>query len=217
MLILQGLQGVSQQLAAFAQDTAEQFDAVDSRLGPHPQRRPVADRLSDQLTTVQTQLMTLRTSLSTLQSSVDRLHSEIELLFRTEATNNLGTITSQSIGYAALNTDRLSPTQFGAAAGALNQDATGTAHSAAVLKPPTAFAPASALGLGDLDPNINFFNLFPGQARDGIAFPGTLSPDCLDQHDGVLCLPDPDFWAASSRAYGRNCCWRTATTSPARG
>ncbi|MFL5539189.1 MAG: galactose-1-phosphate uridylyltransferase, partial [Longimicrobiaceae bacterium] len=79
-LILQGLQGVSQQLAAFAQETAAQFAAVDARLeGLTRDVGLLADRLSGQLAEAQTQLTGLRSALSTLQSSVDLLHSEIQL------------------------------------------------------------------------------------------------------------------------------------------
>ena len=88
-LILQGLQGVSQQLSAFAQETATQFRAVDARLETiSRQVSSLAAQLSTQLAEARTQLTGLGNALGDLQSSVDRLHSEIQRLFAEDARNN---------------------------------------------------------------------------------------------------------------------------------
>ena len=207
-LILQGLQGVSQQLAAFSLATAESFRAVDTRLEALTRQVGTqAEQLSAQIADAQTQLSGLGSALSTLQGSVDRLHSEIQLLFSQGARNDLGTIINQSVGYTELNDERLPRTQFAYSAGALFQDATATALTPTVLNVPPAFDAGTASRLGDLDPNVNFFALFPGRVTDSA--PGTTWPAPLDDYcpggdlGRGLCLPDPDFWAAASRAFAQ--------------
>ena len=207
-LILQGLQGVSQQLSAFAAETADRFRGLDARLeGLTRQVGSLAGQLSAQLAEAQTQLTGLGTALATLQGSVDQLHSEIQLLFAQGARNDLGTIVNQSIGYETLNGERLPRTQFAISAGALFQDATSTAFTPTVLNAAPAFDAATAFRLGDLDPNVNFFALFPGRVVDApasVAWPAPFDDSCPggDVSRG-LCLPDPDFWAASSRAFAQ--------------
>src|SRR3954471_12839672 len=106
-LILQGLQGVSQQLSAFAQETAAQFRAVDARLEAlNRQVATLASQLSAQLAEVRGQLTGLGTALSDLQSSVDRLHSEIQRLFEQNAINTLRGTVSESVGYTQNNGGR---------------------------------------------------------------------------------------------------------------
>jgi hypothetical protein len=202
-LILQGLQGVSQQLSAFAAATAAQFRGVDARL--EALTREVAtlgQQLSTQIAEAQAQIMTLGDSLARLQGSVDRLQEEIRLLFEANARNDLRTLTSQTLGYEQLNERPLGQEAFASAAAALLTDAMDASFSDIVLRRPGTFDALAAAGLGGLDPSINFFALFPGRRADspaGIDWPGALNSTCADA-DGLLCLPSPDFWATSSRA-----------------
>lgn len=203
-LILQGLQGVSGQLSAFARATAAQFEGLDARLEQLTQDVSVlADRLSTQITNLHTQVNGLSSSLIALQGSVDRLHSEIQRLFAQDAENDLATITNQSLGRGGL--DELG---LRGPAGALYTDATKIAQSETVLIPPSAFDAPTAGAIGPIDPNLNFFAFFPTHVSDstaGTAWPRRALTDTCTGGDAklLLCLPDPDFWATSSRAYAQ--------------
>ncbi|HEY6891027.1 MAG TPA: hypothetical protein VI300_24705, partial [Solirubrobacter sp.] len=205
-LILQGLQGVSQQLSAFAMATSAQFAGLDERLERLTRDVGVlADRLSTQLTDLRTQLNGFGGALLGLQGSVDRLNNEIKLLFAQGARNDLDTVTSQYLGRGGLDTRDL-PTP----AGALYADAARIAFSPTVLNTPAAYDAQTVAGLGDLNPNVNFFALFPRRVADstaGLAWPPALDDTCRDCQGSPppseSALPDPAFWAASSRAYAQ--------------
>ena len=119
-LILEGLQGVSQQLSAFANATAAQFRGIDVRL--EALTREVAtlgQQLSTQIAEARAQITTLGDALARLQGSVDRLQEEIRLLFAADARNDLRTLTSQTLGYEQLNGRPLGQEAFANAAAAL--------------------------------------------------------------------------------------------------
>jgi hypothetical protein len=214
-LILTGLQDISKQLSAFEQYTSARFNEIDARLsGLADQVSATAYRLSAQLADAQAQITGLGNALSSLQGSVDRLQSEVQALFAQDARNGLGTIIDQFLGYEATNGQPPSLAQVSFAAGALYQDATATALSPTVLSEPAGFTAldASALvranGQIALDPNINLFNQFAPAVSDSFAatpWPGPLSSTCAAGSDpgAGLCLPDPDFWAASARAFAQ--------------
>ena len=209
-LILQGLQGVSKQLSAFAEETAAQFRAVDARLEALTRQvGTLADQLSSQLAEARTQLTGLGNALSDLQSSVDRLHSEIQRLFAEGARNNLRTLVTQSIGYSQINDGRRLPrdTQFAPAAAALFDNATATSLSQIVLSSPLGYDAAAAAKIGELDPSINFFALFPQRVTDSpapAAWPRALTDTCpADNLVSGRCLPSPDYWAVSARAFAQ--------------
>ena len=209
-LILQGLQGVSKQLSAFAEETAAQFRAVDARLEALTRQvGTLADQLSSQLAEARTQLTGLGTALSDLQSSVDRLHSEIQRLFAEGARNNLRALVSQTIGYSQINGGRRLPrdSQFAPAAAELFDNATATSLSDIVLSSPLGYDAAAAAKIGELDPSINFFALFPQRVTDSpapAAWPRALTDTCpADNVASGRCLPSPDYWAVSARAFAQ--------------
>jgi hypothetical protein len=208
-IILQGIQNISQQLSDFEQYTQSAFHAVDLQLSNLSSQ---VSQLSAQLTQAQNQLTQLATTLSALQSSVDRLESEVKSLFAQGARNDLATLVNQYIGYQQVNGAPLSQSQFATAAGALFQDATGTALTQTVLNVPSAFDASDAntlLNASDpltLDSNINLFSLYGAQVSDAppsIGWPGALTKTCAPNADHALCLPDPDFWATSARAFAQ--------------
>jgi hypothetical protein len=203
-LILEGLQDVSGQLSAFARATAVQFEGLDARLQRLTQDVSVlADRLSTQLVDLRTQIDGLATALTRLQGSVDRLHSEIQRLFRQGAVNEINTIANQWLGRGGLDEIGLR-----APAGALYTAATDIALRDTVLNPPSAFDAPAAAAIADIDTNVNFFAFFPTRVSDstaGIAWPDrALTDTCTPGEPArLLCLPDPSFWAGSSRAYAQ--------------
>ena len=207
-LILQGLQGVSMQLAAFARATEAQFRGIDARLQALTHDvATLAGQLSAQLTEARMQLTGLNTALVNLQGSVDRLHSEIQRLFAggrgQRPRHGRSTPTS---GAAALSREALATP-----VGALYTDATRTATSETVLSESSAFDALTAGMRGDLDRNVNFFALFPGRVTDSAPGIDWAAPSSLGLADTCpggkpsrgLCLPAPDFWAASSRAFAQ--------------
>jgi hypothetical protein len=203
-VILQGLQGVSQQLSAFAQETAAQFGIVDARLETlSRQVGTLAGQLSAQLAEARTQLTGLGNALSDLQGSVDRLHSEIQQLFADGARNALRTLVTQSVGYAQINNGRrLSAEQFAPAAAALFDNATATSLSQTVLTSPLGFDAPAAAAITELDPSVNFFALFPASVTDApstVTWPAPLTVPCKTGR----CLPSPDYWAVASRAFAQ--------------
>jgi hypothetical protein len=214
-LILTGLQDISKQLAAFEQYTSARFNEIDARLsGLADQVSASAFRLSAQLADAQAQITGLGNALSSLQGSVDRLQSEVQALFAQDARNGLGTVIDQFLGYEVTNGEPPSLAQVSYAAGALYQDATATALSPTVLSAPDGFDTLGASSLlrsnGQiaLDPNINLFNQFGPAVSDSFAatpWPGPLSATCAAGSDpgSGLCLPDPDFWSASARAFAQ--------------
>jgi hypothetical protein len=202
-VILQSLQGISQQLSAFARSTEAQFRTLDARLVTLTRDvATLAEQLSAQLAEVRTQLTGFSTALINLQASVDRLHAEIQRLFAQGARNDLDTTINTWLGGGDLTADQLR-----VPAGALYTDATRIALTETVLNPTDAFDALTAGMRGELDPNVNFFALFPGQVSDSpssIAWPPALSSTCPGgSPTRGLCLPSPDFWAASSRAYAQ--------------
>ena len=59
-----------------------------------------------------------------------------------------------------------------------------------------------------LDTNINYFNLFGAGPTDNpstVSWPGALTTTCATGADVAagICLPDPDYWATSARAFGQ--------------
>ncbi len=227
-IILQGIQDISQQLSDFEQYTQAAFHAIDTQLANlSDQIAQDSYQLSVQLTQVQQQITQLASKLTTLQSSVDHLQSEVQSLFAQGAKNDLGTLVNQDLGYQQANGVPLPQSQFAQAAGALYQDATSTALSSTVTAPPSGFDALNANGLVtpadplSLDANVNFFNLFGSQVTDSppsIVWPGPLTNTCAagaDPQHG-LCLPDPDFWATSARAFAQLLTENPAYVTPTR-
>jgi List-Bact-rpt repeat protein len=212
-IILQGIQNISQQLSDFEQYTQAAFHALDTALsGISTQIAQDAYQLSAQLTQTQLQITQLASKLTALQGSVDHLQSEVQSLFAQNARNDLGTLINQYIGYQQANGVPLPQVQFAQAAGALYQDATSTALTQTVLNVPSGFDALSANNLVtandpvSLDANINFFNVFGSQVTDSpFAWPGPLTSTCAQNADTAhgLCIPDPDFWATSARAFAQ--------------
>ena len=202
-VILQGLQGVSQQLSAFALATSLQFQGLDARLERLTRDVGVlADRLGAQLTDLRSQVSNLGTALITLQGSVDRLHSEIKLLFAQDARNALNTVINQLVGPGGLTARELQ-----IPAGALYADATDIALKDTLLIAHDTFDARTTGALGGLDPNINYFAGLPERVTDapaGLGWPASLARTCTGgDPDRQLCLPDPNFWATASRAYAQ--------------
>jgi hypothetical protein len=214
-IIVEGLQNISQQLSDFEQYTQTAFHVLDTQLGDiSAQIAQDAYQFSAQLTQVQLQVTQLQAKLTTLQGSVDHLESEVQSLFAQGARNDLSTLVNQYLGYRQANGVPLPQTQFAQAAGALYQDATSTALTQTILNPPAKFDALDANSIvtsGDpftLDSNINLFNLFGAQVTDAppdVTWPGALTTACPANADPAhgLCLPDPDFWATSARAFAQ--------------
>lgn len=210
-LILQGIQTISQQLSDFEQYTQSAFQVVDTQLANISSQ---VSQIAAQITQAQQQLTQLATQVATLQSSVDHLQSEVQSLFAQGARNDLGTLINQYIGFQAANGTPLPQTQFAQAAGALYQDATSTALTQTLLTVPTGFDALSADSLVTgtdpltLDTNINLFNFFGAGVSDApssVGWPGALTTTCPPNANAAqdLCLPDPDFWATSARAFAQ--------------
>ncbi|HJS93202.1 MAG TPA: hypothetical protein VJ741_02990 [Solirubrobacteraceae bacterium] len=210
-LILQGIQNIAQQLSDFAQYTQTAFQAVDTQLSNISSQ---VSQIAAQITQAQQQLTQLSNQVANLQSSVDHLQSEVQSLFAQGARNDLGTLINQYIGFQQANGTQLPQTQFAQAAGALYQDATSTALTQTLLTVPTGFDALSAhtLVAGNdpltLDTNINLFNFFGAGVSDApasVGWPGALTTTCPPGADTGhdLCLPDPDFWATSARAFSQ--------------
>ncbi|MGZ4295561.1 MAG: InlB B-repeat-containing protein [Solirubrobacteraceae bacterium] len=212
-IILQGIQNISQQLSDFEQYTQAAFHALDTSLSSiSTQIAQDAYQLSAQLTQTQLQITQLASKLTALQGSVDHLQSEVQSLFAQNARNDLGTLVNQYIGYQQANGVPLPQVQFAQAAGALYQDATSTALTQTVLNVPSGFDALSANSLVtandpvSLDANINYFNVFGSQVTDSpFSWPGPLTSTCAQNADTAhgLCIPDPDFWATSARAFAQ--------------
>ncbi len=213
MIIIQGLQNISQQISDFEQYTQAAFASINAQLGSlSTQIAQETYQLNAQLTNAQNQITTLGSSLSKLQSSVDQLQAEIQSLFVAGANNDLGQVTSQYLGYPALNGTQIPSSMFGTPAGDLYQDATGTAVSQTVLSPPGLFdAPdadtqLTASSSDPLDTNINYFDFFGAEVSDGPTGrfeTAPLTSGCAARASGALCLPNPDFWASSTRAFAQ--------------
>ena len=210
-LILEGIQSIAQQLSDFEQYTQTAFQAVDSQLANITNQ---VSQIAAQITQAQQQLTQLATQVATLQSSVDHLESEVQSLFAQGARNDLGTLIDQYIGFKQANGTPLPQTQFAQAAGALYQDATSTALTQTLLTVPTGFDALSADSLVTgsdpltLDTNINLFNFFGAGVSDApasVGWPGALTTTCPPNANPAqdLCLPDPDFWGTSARAFSQ--------------
>jgi hypothetical protein len=208
-LILQGIQTISQQLSDFEQYTQTAFQVVDTQLANISSQ---VSQIAADITDAQMQLTQLANQTAMLQSSVDHLQSEVQSLFAQGARNDLGTLVNQYIGFKQANGTPLPQTQFAQAAGALYQDATSTALTQTLLTVPTGFDALDADGLiagADpltLDTNINLFNFFGAGVSDApasVGWPGPLTTSCPPNANAAqdLCLPDPDFWATSARAF----------------
>ena len=211
MLILQGIQGIAQQLSDFEQYTESAFGVVDAQLSNLSTQ---VSQIAAQITNAQQQLTQLATQVANLQSSVDHLQSEVQSLFAQGARNDLGTLVNQYIGFQQANGTPLPQTQFAQAAGALYQDATSTALTQTLLTVPTGFDSVSADSLVagtdplTLDTNINLFNFFGAGVTDApasVGWPGALTTTCPPNANPAqdLCLPGPDFWATSARAFSQ--------------
>ncbi len=211
MLILQGIQGIAQQLSDFEQYTESAFGVVDAQLSNLSTQ---VSQIATQITNAQQQLTQLATQVANLQSSVDHLQSEVQSFFAQGARNDLGTLVNQYIGFQQANGTPLPQTQFAQAAGALYQDATSTALTQTLLTVPTGFDSVSADSMVagtdplTLDTNINLFNFFGAGVSDApasVGWPGALTTTCPpNANPGQdLCLPDPDFWATSARAFSQ--------------
>ena len=209
-LILQGIQNIAQQLSDFEQYTQTAFQAVDTQLSNISTQ---VSQIAAQITQAQQQLTQLANQVGNLQSSVDHLQSEVQSLFAQGARNDLGTLINQYIGFQQANGTPLPQTQFAQAAGALYQDATSTAVTQTLLTVPTGFNAVSADSLVTgtdpltLDTNINLFNFYGSNVTDspGVSWPGALETNCPPNANLAqsLCLPDPDFWATSARAFAQ--------------
>jgi hypothetical protein len=210
-LILEGIQNIAQQLSDFEQYTQSAFQAVDTELSNISSQ---VSQIAVQITQAQQQLTQLSNQVARLQNSVDHLQSEVQNLFAQGARNDLGTLINQYIGFKQANGTPLPQTQFAQAAGALYQDATSTALTQTLLTAPTGFdaLTADSLVAGNdpltLDTNINLFNFFAAGASDApasVGWPGPLTTSCPPGADPAhgLCLPDPDFWATSARAFSQ--------------
>ncbi|MBV8953801.1 MAG: hypothetical protein JO179_06675, partial [Solirubrobacterales bacterium] len=210
-LILMGIQNIAQQLSGFEQYTQSAFQVVDTQLSNISSQ---VSQIAAQVTQAQQQLTQLATQVANLQSSVDHLQSEVQSLFAQGARNDLGTLINQYIGFQQANGAPLPQTQFAQAAGALYQDATSTALTQTLLTVPTGFTAVSAdsmLAGTDpltLDTNINLFNFFGAGVSDAppsVGWPGALTLTCPPNASPGqgLCLPDPDFWATSARAFAQ--------------
>ena len=212
-IIITGIQNISQQISDFEQYTQSAFTAISSQLaGLSGQIAQQTYALSMQLTNAQDQITQLSTAIANLQDSVDRLESEVQSLFAANANNDLSRLTRESLGYAAVNGQPLPQGTFATAADDLLQDASGTAVSQTVLTSPGPFDATDAdsqLTLGGSDPlntNINYFNFFPQLVSDSPTGPFTSAPltsGCAANASGSLCLPNPAFWASSSRAFAQ--------------
>ena len=212
-IIITGIQNVSQQISDFEQYTQSAFAAISSQLaGLSGQIAQQTYALSTQLTNAQDQITQLSSAIANLQNSVDRLESEVQSLFAANANNDLSRLTTESLGFAAVNGRSLPADTFATAADDLLQDGSGTAVSQTVLAPPgpfNAFDAGSQLTLGGSDPlntNINYFNYFPQLVSDspfGAFTTGPLTSGCAAGANGSLCLPNPAFWASSARAFAQ--------------
>ena len=213
-IILQGIQDISQQLSDFENYTQTAFHVLNSQLaGLTSQIAIDTYQLSAQLTQAQAQITQLASTLTTLQGSVDHLESEVQSLFAQGARNDLASVINTYIGYQQTNHVQLSQAQFAQAAGQLLTDATQTAVTQTVLTIPSGFdaqnANANLSSATDpltLDSNINYFNQFGSSVTDSpFAWPGNLSNGCAANSNPQqgLCLPDPDFWATSARAFAQ--------------
>jgi phage shock protein A len=210
-LILMGIQNIAQQLSDFEQYTQSAFQVVDTQLGNLSTQ---VSQIAAQIIEAQQQLTQLANQVATLQSSVDHLESEVQSLFAQGARNDLGTLINQYIGFQQANGAPLPQTQFAQAAGAIYQDATSTALTQTLLTVPTGFdaLDADSLVTGTdpltLDTNINLFNFFGAGVSDAppsVGWPGALTTTCPPNANPSqdLCLPDPDFWATSARAFSQ--------------
>jgi hypothetical protein len=212
-VILQGLQNISQQLSDFESYTQSAFSLLDTQLSSlSGQVSQEAYQLSAQLSHASLQITQLTSSVTALQSSVDHLQSEVQSLFAQGARNDLSTLINQYLGYRQANGVALPQAQFAQAAGAFFQDATSTALTQTVLNVPTGFDALTAESLVtpsdplSLDANINLFNAFPSLVSDSpFTWPGALTTTCAQNADIAhdLCLPDPDFWSTSARAFSQ--------------
>ncbi len=213
MIIIQGLQNISQQISDFEQYTQSAFAAINAQLGSlSTQIAQETYQLNAQLTNAQNQITSLSSSLSTLQTSVDQLSAEVASLFAAGANNDLGKLTAEWLGYPALNGVQIPANMFNTPAGDLEQDATGTAVSQTVLSPPGPYdagdadTQLTASSSDPLDTNINYFDFFPESVSDGPTGrfeTAPLASGCAAQASGDLCLPNPDFWASSTRAFAQ--------------
>ncbi len=226
MIIIQGLQNISQQISDFEQYTQSAFAAINAQLGSlSTQIAQETYQLNAQLTNAQNQITTLGSSLTKLQSSVDQLQAEIQSLFVAGANNDLGSVTSQYLGYPALNGTQIPAGTFDTPAGDLYQDATGTAVSQTVLSSPGPYdsldadTQLTASSSDPLDTNINYFDFFGQSVSDGPTGPFETAPlasGCAARASGNLCLPNPDFWASSTRAFAQLLLENPSDVTPAR-
>ena len=168
-LILQGLQGVSQQLSAFAWRRGA-VRGVDARLESlNREVGLLAGQLSAQLAQARTQLTGISDALVQPADSVDRLGDELRRLFADQAQNRLKTLVNQSLRYQAFNPARLTTQQFSNAADELMTDSVQISFSETILQMPGTFDALAAAGLSQFDPAINFFALFPSRVTDSTA------------------------------------------------
>jgi hypothetical protein len=227
MIIIQGLQNVSQQISDFEQYTQSAFASINAQLGSlSSQVAQETYALSAQLTNAQAQITTLSSSLSKLQTSVDQLQAEIQSLFASQANNDLRGVTAQYLGYPALNGGAQIPSNvFGGPAGQLDQFAAGTAVSQTVLTPPGPFdaldadTQLTASSSDPLDTNINYFDFYPSTVSDsptGHFLSAPLTSGCAAQAGGTLCLPNPDYWSTATRAFAQLLLENPSDVSPAR-
>jgi hypothetical protein len=198
-LILEGLQGISHQLSAFAAATSAQFEGLDARLEKLTQDvGTLADRLSNQISEVKGQLDELDTKLRSLQSSVDQLNSEVARLLAQDTRNTLVSDVNQWLGHGGL-----SESELRVPAGIFFTDATTRAQTEPLLTRHTAFDLDEAGKLDGLGNNLNFFTQFPARVSDALGGPWLTAAvgSCPGGDPGnALCLPDADYWAAASRA-----------------
>jgi hypothetical protein len=219
--ILQSIQDVSRQLAAFEHYTSIAIESVDLQIGAlSKQLSTEFQSLSAQLTGISDTLTSLGGQLSTLQSSIDRLDADVQALFAQGAQNSLVQGINTYLGYAQKNPGQaLTYQQFNDAAELFLTHATTIATSVTELKQLAAsdFSAQGANGLltgsgaGTLDSDINLFNYFPGDVNDSTPVLGwpdssqSLASTCgsAAAPQNYFCLPNPSYWALAAQAYAQ--------------
>ncbi len=219
--ILQSIQDVSRQIAAFENYTSIAIESVDLQIGALSRQLSTEfQSISAQLTGISDTLTSLGGQLSNLQGSIDRLDADVQALFAQGAQNDLVQAINTYLGYAQKNPGQtLTSQQFNDAAETFLTHATTIATSVTELRQLAAsdFSAQGANGLltgagaGTLDSDINLFNYFPGQVTDspfGLGWPDStqnLAATCgsASSPQNYYCLPNPSYWALAAQAYAQ--------------
>lgn len=219
--ILESIQDVSRQLAAFEHYTSIAIESVDLQIGAlSKQLSTEFESISAQLSGISDTLTSLGGQLSNLQGAIDRLDADVQALFAQGAQNDLVQAINTYIGYAAKNPGHtLDYNQFNTAAETFLTNATTVATSVTQLKKLAGsdFSAQGANGLltgadaGTLDSDINLFNYFPGNVTDSTPVLGwpdssqNLASTCgsASAPQDYYCLPNPSYWALAAQAYAQ--------------